>query len=189
MCHRHVAPQGGREGHRQAALVAQHCRRAVPLDAVDVAVVAHREAEGGLVPAQHAADGVQIVPIGFLAVEHQLTARVRRVAGKIRQFLQHEAGEIVVAKIEGAFGEVGQLFGKSSCTGQRIPAPEHDRQGAGHAGDALPLHGCPDLIDALRGLQVHVDAVERVENVRGVVVPAQMQDGTGISHDLEMVLK
>ena len=103
--------------------------------------------------------------------------------------MQHEAGEIVVAKIEGAFGEVGQLFGKSSCTGQRIPAPEHDRQGAGHAGDALPLHGVAHLIDTLRGFQVHVDAVQRVEKVRCIVVPAQMQDGTGISHDFERVLK
>ena len=103
--------------------------------------------------------------------------------------MQHEAGEIVVAKIEGAFGEVGQLFGKSSCTGQRIPGPEHDRQGAGHAGDALTLHGVANLIDTLRGLQVHIHPVQRVEKVGGIVVPAQMQDGTGISHDFEMVLK
>ena len=60
MGHRHVAPQGGREGHRQAALVAQHCRRAVPLDAVDVAVVADGEAERLFVPAQQAVDGVEV---------------------------------------------------------------------------------------------------------------------------------
>ena len=44
-------------------------------------------------------------------------------------------------------------------------------------------------MDALRGLQVHVHPVQRVEKVGGIVVPAQMQDGTGISHDFEMVLK
>lgn len=95
----------------------------------------------------------------------------------------------MVAKVQGALGEVGQLFGKSSCTGQRIPAPEHHIEGAGHAGDALTLHGVANLIDTLRGLQVHIHPVQRVENVRGIVVPAQMQDGTGISHDFEMVLK
>ena len=103
--------------------------------------------------------------------------------------MQHEAGEIVVAKVQGALGEVGQLFGKSSCMGQRIPAPEHDRQGAGHAGDALTLHCVAHLIDTLRGLQVHIRPVQRVEKVGGIVVPAQMQDGTGICHDFEMVLK
>ena len=44
-------------------------------------------------------------------------------------------------------------------------------------------------MDALRGLQVYIHPVQRVEKVRDVVVPAQMQDGTGISHDFEMVLK
>ena len=73
--------------------------------------------------------------------------------------------------------------------GQRIPAPEHDRQGAGHAGDALTLHCVAHLIDTLRGLQVHIRPVQRVEKVGGIVVPAQMQDGTGICHDFEMVLK
>ena len=33
------------------------------------------------------------------------------------------------------------------------------------------------LVDALRGLDVHIHAVERVEVIGRVVVPAQMQDG------------
>ena len=189
MRHRHVAPQGGREGHRQAALVAQHCRRAVPLDAVDVAVIADGKPERLFVPAQHAADGVEVVPEGLFAVEHERTARLRRVAGKVGRFLQHEPGEVVVAKVQGALGEVGQLFSERPGIVQRIRAPEHHIEGAGHAGDALPLHSVAHLIDTLRGFQVHVDAVERVEKVRGIVVPAQMQDGTGICHDLEMIFK
>ena len=189
MRHRHVAPQGGREGHRKAALVAQHCRRAVPLDAVDVAVIADGEPERFLIPAQHAADGIKVVPEGLFAVEHERTARLRRVAGKVGRFLQHEPGEIVVSKVQGALGEVWYFFAERPGIVQRIRAPEHHIEGAGHAGDALPFHGCPDLIDALRGLQVHIHPVQRVEKVRGIVVPAQMQDGTGICHNLEMIFK
>ena len=95
----------------------------------------------------------------------------------------------MVAKVQGALGEVGQLFAERPGIVQRIRAPEHHIEGAGHAGDALPLHSVAHLIDTLRGLQVHIHPVQRVEKVRGIVVPAQMQDGTGICHDLEMVLK
>ncbi len=105
MSHRRVAVKGT----GKAALVAQHCRRAVPFDAVDVAVIADGEPERFLIPAQHAADGVQIVPEGLFAVEHERTARLRRVAGKVGRFLQHKAGEIVVAKVQGALGEVGSF--------------------------------------------------------------------------------
>ena len=178
------AAQGGREGHRQAALVAQHCRRAVPLDAVDVAVVADGERKRWPEAAQHAADGGEAVPEGLLAVEHQAASGVRCVAGKVGRFLQHEPGEIFVAEVHYALCEVGQAAGEEFCVFQLVLAPERHVHGAGYAGDALPLHGRAGLVDALSRLQVDVHTVERVEEVGHVVVPAQMQDGTGVGDDL-----
>ena len=65
-----------------------------------------------------------------------------------------------------------------------MAAPEHHRQSTGHACHTLPLDGGAGLVDALRGLDVHIHAVQRVEVVGRVVVPAQMQDGTGVCDQL-----
>ena len=178
------AAQGGHEGHRQAAVVSQHCHGAVLPDAIGVTVVADGERKRWPEAAQHAADGGQVVPVGLRGVKHEAAARVRRVAGKIGCFLQHKPREVPVTEVEGALCEVGQASGEEVRVGKLVAAPECYIQRAGHAGDALPLHGRAGLVDALCRLQVYVGAIERVEEVGHVVVPAQMQDGTGVGDDL-----
>ena len=178
------AAQRGCEGHRKAAVVAQHCHGAVLPDAVLVTVVADGERKRWPEAAQHAADGGQVVPVGLRGVQHEAAARVRGVAGEIGCFLQHKPREVPVAEVEGAFCEVRQAAGEKVRVFQLVRTPECYIQRAGHAGDALPLHGRAGLVDALSRLQVYVGAIERVEEVGHVVVPAQMQDGTGVGDDL-----
>ena len=142
-------------------------------------IVADGKGKRWLVAAQHAGRGGQTVPVGLGAVQHQLTARLG-VAGKIGRFLHHEAGEVGVPEVHRAGGVIGQLAGEIAGSVEGAVAPEHDAQGAGHACHALPLDRGAGLVDALRGLDIHIHAVQRVEVVGRVVVPAQMQDGTGV---------
>ena len=58
----------------------------------------------------------------------------------------------------------------------------------GHAFDALPLYRYALLVDALRRLEGDVHAREAVHLVRDAVVPAEVEGGSGVRHEAEMVI-
>ena len=77
---------------------------------------------------------------------------------------------------------------KQICLPLAVRPPEICDDLVRHSLHALALHGDPLLVDALGGLEGDIHAREVVHLVGDAVVPAEVEGGSGVRHEAEMVI-
>ena len=100
---------------------------------------------------------------------------------------KHKAAEILVFKVHGAAGEVGEFFQQQGGIRIAVGAVAVDDEFTAHPGHALFLHRVADLVHALCGLQIYVHTIDGIEGVGRAVVPPDVESGPGIRHEPQMV--